>query len=1053
MQALRNPDEPLGRPAATALLGFGAAAVPALKAALSNASTAIRGGALQVLARLGPDAEAAVPEMLKALGDEEADVRWAAARALGAVGHQVETVAPALAALLADESATVRGWAALALGGFSAAAVPVLIPALAQKLPRVRAAAAEALAYIGSPAFDATAALGGRLKDDEADVRLWADRALSAIGRDVRPATAPLLALLGDDSDAYREWAVLMLLPLGAPAVPPLLQALVHAKPRVRWGAADALGQLGTRAEAAIPLLITCLADADELVQERVARALGEIGQASVTPLIEALRRPELGVRIGAVDALSRIGAEAAAAVPPLLDLLKSEDHLGLQRFIAEALGQIGPAAVQALADAFLTASPDIRARLAQALGVVGAAARAAVPTLQQAIRHDDFLVRRAALWALGRIAPSEADAPTLLADVVEAVEDADPTVREQAALTLGRLGPQTLQALPQLLEGLRSPDAARRQTAALAVGEVFSGGGKRAAAGDARRIALAALTAVVREDASVAVRGQALRALAAVAPDAGADDLPASVQGLEDADWFVQARAVDVLTGVGAPAEPLLRSALRKSNPLVRRAALAALMRLEPADLVELLSAHLTDKDWQVAQIAAEGLAAAGERAWPAVAALDQALSSPLNVVREAALKALQPLDPDGKGIIPGLIEALKTRSRPAQAWAAEQLGKYKEKAAAATPLLIGLMRRWRGGVSSKASAAIREIGAGAVPHLIAAITQPDEEARKHAFNALSSIHYPTYSALQPFRQQLAAPPPDVLAKISESLAAFAGGTPSNLQNLRTRLKDRGNWRTRYDAAIGLGKMGKDAAPAVQDLVTALRDSDSDVREKSAEALGLIGDASAAPALVDKLNDANEKVRLAAMLSLGRLGQSAPTTLDPLVKLIGRDNNPAETQRLAAQLLSSHGPRALPALPRLVLMLGHEDHTVRLWAAWALGQIGPPAREAAAEPLRRTLDDPHPRVQAWAMGAYHRVTGKVEPILPVLVRVLPCREPDVRNGVLDAARRAGAAAQAVLRKTLNHPDARYRTAAQEVNERLGAAEETLEPVAVIQKK
>ena len=50
-------------------------------------------------------------------------------------------------------------------------------------------------------------------------------------------------------------------------------------------------------------------------------------------------------------------------------------------------------------------------------------------------------------------------------------------------------------------------------------------------------------------------------------------------------------------------------------------------------------------------------------------------------------------------------------------------------------------------------------------------------------------------------------------------------------------RLQDKNNWRTRYDAAIALGKMGKEAAPAVKALTKTLEDSDYDVREQSAKA------------------------------------------------------------------------------------------------------------------------------------------------------------------------------------------------------------------------
>ena len=1041
IQALRNPDEPLGRPAATALLGFGAAALPALTAALADANTEVRGGALHVLARLGPAAESATPDLLKTLQDEEADVRWAAARALGAIGRQVEAVAPALAAVLTDESPTVRGWASLALSAFGAAAVPFLVPVLGHKLPRARAAAAEALGLIGPPAVAAVAVLGR----DSRTRKPTCVFGPTGRRRDRRPGGRPGGAAAGPARRRLRRLPRVGGAAAGRAGRSGRAAAAADVDPRQAaraLGAADALGQVGERAAAAVPLLITCLADADEAVQERVARALGEIGPQSVPPLVEALRRPELGVRIGAVDALARIGPAAGAASRPLLDLLLTEEHRGLCRFAAEALGRIGEAGVGTLTDAFASAGPESRAKLAVALGVVGPAARTAVAALQKALRDEDPLVRRDALWALGRIAPPEDAAPSLASDVISALNDPDRGVAEQAALSLGTLGGRARSALPVVLDGLRSPDADRRRIAALALGEVLTGRAKDPDAAEVRRTALAALSAVARQDVSAAVRGQALRALGALDGDAATEDVPASLRALEDPDAAVQARAVEVLAGMGSKAEPLLRAALLKPNALVRRAALSALVRMRPAEIVPLLTTHLKDRDWETARIAAEGLAGLGEGAGPAVSALAEALSSPLNVVREAAFKALTPLDPKCEYVLPALLNALKTPSRPAQAWAAEQLGKFQERAAAAVPLLFPLMKgRQRGGVRAKAVAALKEVGAAAVPGVIAAITQPDKKAREQAFDSLASINWQAYNALRPYREQLGSPPPDVRTKMADALAALGAPAAGQLQNLLTKLRDRGAWRTRQDAAIALGKLGAKAAAAVPDLIVALKDSDNDVREKSAEALGLIGKeaASAVPGLLEKLNDPNEKVRQAAALALGRVGHEAKTPLDMLLTMIKLENQTPAAMRMTVQLLSRHGRDALPALPQLTPLLRHENAGVRVMTAFAVGQIGPEAGAAAPE-LRRALDDPYPAVQVWAAGAYARVTKETEPPLPTLARLLPCREPQMRTDLAYAVQYVGAPALSLLRESLRHSDVRYRLGAAEVLGRMGAA-------------
>ncbi len=401
-----------------------------------------------------------------------------------------------------------------------------------------------------------------------------------------------------------------------------------------------------------------------------------------------------------------------------------------------------------------------------------------------------------------------------------------------------------------------------------------------------------------------------------------------------------------------------------------------------------------------------------------------------------------MTPLDPKSETILPALLAALKTDSRPAQAWAAEQLGKFKERAAAAVPLLFPLMKgRWRGGVRAKAVAALKEIGVAAVPGVIAAITQPDKKAREQAFDALASVNWQAYNALRPYREQLGSPPPDVRTKMADALAALGAPAAGQLQHLLTRLKDRGAWRTRQDAAIALGKLGAKAALAVPDLIVALKGSDNDVREKSAEALGLIGKeaTSAVPGLLEKLNDSNEKVRQAAALALGRVGHEGKTPLDMLLTMMKLENQAPNALRMTVQLLSRHGRDALRALPQLIPLLRHEGPGVRVMTAFAVGQIGPEAGAAAAE-LRRALDDPYPAVQVWAAGAYARVTGEAEPTLPVLARLLPCGEPQMRTDLAYAVKYVGAPALSLLRENLRHSDARYRLGAAEVLGRMGAA-------------
>jgi HEAT repeat protein len=75
-----------------------------------------------------------------------------------------------------------------------------------------------------------------------------------------------------------------------------------------------------------------------------------------------------------------------------------------------------------------------------------------------------------------------------------------------------------------------------------------------------------------------------------------------------------------------------------------------------------------------------------------------------------------------------------------------------------------------------------------------------------------------------------------------------------------------------RYWAAESLGKFGREAQPAVPDLIAALKDESKMVRMGVAYALGEIGSTDAVPALQTAGNDAEKEVRDAAAFALKQI-------------------------------------------------------------------------------------------------------------------------------------------------------------------------------------
>lgn len=131
-------------------------------------------------------------------------------------------------------------------------------------------------------------------------------------------------------------------------------QLLTNFAASVRSDAALALGSLGGAAKPAIPDLCAALLDRDATVRRTAAEAIMQIGseaESAVPYLLDLLQHHDDGTtRKTSAEILSYIGPLAAASVSALMTALTDESEL-VQRWAVHALGEIGPAAQQALAD------------------------------------------------------------------------------------------------------------------------------------------------------------------------------------------------------------------------------------------------------------------------------------------------------------------------------------------------------------------------------------------------------------------------------------------------------------------------------------------------------------------------------------------------------------------------------------------------------------------------------------------------------------------------------------------------------------------------------
>ncbi len=165
---------------------------------------------------------------------------------------------------------------------------------------------------------------------------------------------------------------------------------------------------------------------------------------------IDALNDPNAQARYRAVHALGAIGPEAGAAVPALATILREDPERQLRVEAALALSKMRPAsegAVPALAAALADEDRGVRMYAVIALAGMGAASRPAIPALTAALRDDANQIY---------------------------VSTFTFTIQEEAAIALGRASAGTPEAVPVLMETLRSSPSDRlRQAATRALGKV----------------------------------------------------------------------------------------------------------------------------------------------------------------------------------------------------------------------------------------------------------------------------------------------------------------------------------------------------------------------------------------------------------------------------------------------------------------------------------------------------------------------------------------------------------------------------------------------------
>jgi HEAT repeat protein len=501
------------------------------------------------------------------------------------------------------------------------------------------------------------------------------ERLCAAAERDA--VAAALVGALGDgENPGRRNAAVDALILCGASALPRLVQAAAGPDPDVRKFVVDALAGIGDR--GTVPALIERLADADLNVRAAAADALGAVGgDAAVAALVATATSDAQAalVRFSALHALSALcvgipvrdleGAlEDPVLRPAALEVLGRlpSDRAALE-VLVKALDSRPRAAREAAMGSLLCAlsqqdGADAEA-LQQRIRDAAARSRDLVVSAIERLSEADLATRLMLLQFLGLLRVREAAVPMLLAGADEALQqvalaslEAMGGVAEEAIDEVwGDLGPEARRDACAFFGRSRGARSAERLVSALEDGDP---GVRTAAAralgargvGEALAPLVHRLTRASRDEIEAEEeRGAVADALIAVARS-GATLLAERatallVQALEGAAEPARVAIARVIGCIGRSADTAVVALLAKdASPQVRRAAVDALVRLDPGVSVEPLHLAIADESVEVRIAAA---AALGESAREEVFAdLLRLAQDPDPRVRATAVRAL---------------------------------------------------------------------------------------------------------------------------------------------------------------------------------------------------------------------------------------------------------------------------------------------------------------------------------------------------------------------------------------------------------------------------
>ncbi len=222
---------------------------------------------------------------------------------------------------------------------------------------------------------------------------------------------------------------------------------------------------LGTNAVTLLPALLDCAVRGHPNGSSSIQPFVKNFGLASVVPLMERATNSDPRVRQRAALLLREVGVQSPEAAKTVIQLLNDpvQDVQAAAVFSAEDIAMKNSAAMipaVGTLSGFLN-NPDqtLQAAAVAGLKYLGREAAPAVPNLLLLLEDRKAVIRRAAVDALGMIAPGSQYETRTVERLLVVRNDPDADCRRDIHWGLGFFPDQAHMVLPILMDGLTSSD------------------------------------------------------------------------------------------------------------------------------------------------------------------------------------------------------------------------------------------------------------------------------------------------------------------------------------------------------------------------------------------------------------------------------------------------------------------------------------------------------------------------------------------------------------------------------------------------------------------